>query len=683
MACDEKRSGVHVRARNGGLVKRMRLLGTVGALLALSVAFLSLGTALGAGKPTGALYAVSDGKGEIRLLWFPVPDAWRPGGWRLEDAGSGAVLVPHLAPGEPAAVAKLSEEDRRGLRNFTDFLADDTKGREMGFVVFVLKALTNWDFARAVGVGAVLEQVPAGPRSYRVVGLDAAGKQTGYTLLSPALDAAVATPAPPPPADLRAGAAGEGISLSWSSPDRKGLLPVIGYLVFRDGAGETNKLLTRQPFIPGMTGGAVAEPSFLDPDAPRDEPLLYRVQALDPFGRRSEAAVVQLVAADLRGMLAPLLRAAVKNDRVDLSWDPGKKIKRAGFFVERGYRRDGPFEPLTETMLPPAADSWRDAGLKAGTFYFYRLRAVGTDGAVGDPSPPVRVRAMSEDPPPPPENLKADVGRTRVRLTWKAPEARVSGYFVERWAKGVGKWTLLTPRSVPETRHDDDFALQASGTYRYRVRALGYDNQESRNSREVEAVLPDMLGPRPPQITGIDGKDGAVLLRFRPAPPEGDVERYLVLRSDVEGQDGQVIGDPLPAKSREYRDARVVAGKRYWYRFVALDAKRNRGDLSLPASVVVEPGEIPVPKKPAAAYRTDVVPRVEIAFIAPPPGLAAVVERRQNNGAWLVVSGPAAGLDKSVDLGFASGVALQYRVVYQAASGRRGQPSPPVDVKLP
>jgi hypothetical protein len=201
MACDEKRLEVQLRARCGGLVKRMRLLGTVGALLALFVTSLSVGTVLGAGKPVGAIYAISDGKGEIRLLWFPVPDAWRTGGWRVEDADSGAVLVPHLAPGEPAAAAKLSAEDRQGLRDFTGFLADDTKGREMGYVVFVLKALTNWDFARAVGVGAVLEQVPAGPRPYRVVGLDAAGKQTGYTLLSPALDAAVATLAPPPPAD--------------------------------------------------------------------------------------------------------------------------------------------------------------------------------------------------------------------------------------------------------------------------------------------------------------------------------------------------------------------------------------------------------------------------------------------------------------------------------------------------
>lgn len=663
-------------------MKRMRLLRAAGVLLALGVACLTSGAALGAGKPTGAAYAVSDGKGEIRLLWFPAPDSWRPGGWRIEDAGTAATLVPRVAPGDPADLARLAPEEREALPDFAEFLADQTEGREMGYVVFALKALTSWDFARAVGLGATLGQVPPGSRSYRIAALDAAGKETGYALTTPALDAAVPSPPPPPPTDLRAAAVGEGVFLAWSPPAAQGPLPLAGYLVFRDGGKETNRQLTARPLLPAAKREA-DEPQLLDAGAPLDVLLTYRVLAIDPFGRRSEAAAVQLVAADTRGMAAPLLRVAVKDDQVDLSWKPGPAFRRAGFVVERGYAHDGPYEAATAKILPPTADAWRDKGLKAGTFYFYRIRAVGPDGKRGEPSPPLRVRAKSADPPPAPGDLKAEVGRTRVRLTWTAPAARVKGYYVERWAKGVGKWALLTARSVPDARYDDDFALNASGTYRYRVRALGYDNQESKSSREVEVALPDTLGPRPPEITGIDGKDGRVELRFRPAPPEGDVDHYFVLRSDVADKEGLVVGEPLPAKAREFRDRRVVAGKRYWYRLVAFDARRNRGDLSLPASVVVETAAIPVPKKPAATYRTDVTPRVEIAFAAPPPGLAAVVERRQDSGAWLVVHGPSTGSEKAVDLGFASGAALQYRLVFQAPGGRRGEPSPSVEVKTP
>jgi hypothetical protein len=70
--------------------------------------------------------------------------------------------------------------------------------------------------------------------------------------------------------------------------------------------------------------------------------------------------------------------------------------------------------------------------------------------------------------------------------------------------------------------------------------------------------------------------------------------------------------------------------------------------------------------------------------LAPPPAKAqAFVEAQTNGGKWLAVAGPVAEVTtiNLTDLP-APGSAVAYRVIYQAANGVRGAPSPATAVTL-
>jgi hypothetical protein len=651
-----------------------------GALLALCALAAGARPAAGADASRGGVYAASDGKGEIRLLWFPPPESW-PAGWRVEDAASGVVIAERIVPGDAAAVATLGAEERTAIAEFGEYLADDAEGRRLGAFVYFVKASTSWDFARALGLGRAFAGVSAGPRSYRVVGLDRDGRPTGLAIVSAPVDDAAATPLPPPPVGLAATAVTEGVQLAWTPPDTKGRIPVVAYLVFRDGGRETNRLLTPQPLLAGPRADPAA-PVFLDAAAPRGERLTYRVLGVDPFGRRGEAAQAGVLATVVLELAPPLLKAVADDDRAELSWDPGATSGRAGFIIERGLLQGGPFELLTDKMLKPDARGYRDAGLVAGTYYFYRIRAVGPDGDVGEPSPATRVRAGGGNLPKP-EGLKAEAGRIGIRLTWDQPRERVEGFVVERWSKAAGGWARLTARSTPKNSYDDFFPPQSSGTFRYRVRAVGYDFREGEPGREVEATLPDTLGPRPPQITGFDGAGGRVALRFAPSPDPGDVERVYVVRSDEPDADGFVVGEPLSGKASTFTDAGVVAGRRYWYRLVAFDKSENRGDLSAPVSVLVAAPPVGTPKAPVLKLRTAPLLLVEIGFAAPPAGALVIVERRAGSGPWVTVAGPSPGPSPLIDAGPPPGAKLSYRLRLQAADGQPGAPSDAAETTTP
>ena len=91
------------------------------AFLALTVTLI-VSSVCAAQENSGAMFAASDGKGHVSLLWFPPPSKWPAGGWRLMDS-SGQALAPHIAIGDAAALQPLSLEDADAIRKLPAALA--------------------------------------------------------------------------------------------------------------------------------------------------------------------------------------------------------------------------------------------------------------------------------------------------------------------------------------------------------------------------------------------------------------------------------------------------------------------------------------------------------------------------------------------------------------------------------
>ncbi len=631
----------------------------------------------------GAAFAVSDGQGNIQLLWFPPASQWPAGGWSVSDA-SGNMLIPHVAMGDASALAALPIEDADTIKRLPDVLGKPqaNEKQQQNFINLLgLRAFSDLNFARALGLYATLANVSAGARSYTIQGLDAQGSPTGLKLVSQPVDASQATALPPSPDGVQANVDQNGVSLSWNPPAENRALPAISCAVERNGNS-----ISVKPFVVGTQWNPKLS-LVVDRSAPPNTAVVYKIYAVDAFGRRSQPSSIRIFFPDFRALAPPaVVQAAGSPGKIVVTWTAGQKPNLAGFVVERSFMPNGPWETLMTQALPPGTGQYEDDNLRGGTSYYYRVRAVGPRGDLGPPS--FAASAISTNPGAPPTvtGLSADAGQTRVRLTWTPVSIPVAGYFVERsaiasagpGAAGTTNWVRLNPLAVPEPLYDDYIGTASGTALQYRVLAVALDNAEGPPSNAVQVTLADRSLPGEPTIVSASGAGGKVVLTFAPAMPEERTAQFLILRSGNAADQGVVLGDPLAGSARDYQDLYVSTGSTYVYRLVAVDAAGNRSDVTDPVIVRVGSATIPKPSAPVLKAASQPSPSVTLQFAKAPEGLSVVIERQDAPTAgWIRIAGPIDGTAAS-DYPPAGNTQVRYRIAYVAASGEAGDPSDPV-----
>lgn len=631
----------------------------------------------------GAVFAVSDGRGKIELLWFPPASQWPAGGWSVSDT-SGNMLVPHVAMGDAAALAALPIEDADTIKRLPEVLGKPqaNQKQQLNFINLLgLRAFSDLDFARALGLYGTLASVSPGARAYTIQGLDTQGSPTGLKLVSQPVDASQATALPPSPDGVQAKVDENGVSLSWNPPAENHALPAISCVVERNGSS-----ISVKPFVVGTQWNPKLA-LVVDRSAPPNTAMVYKIYTLDAFGRRSQPSSIRIFFPDFRALAPPaVVQAAGSPGKIVVTWTAGQKPNLAGYVVERSFMPNGPWETLMTQALPPETGQYEDDNLRGGTSYYYRVRAVGPRGDLGPPSFAASAIPTNPSAPPAVTGLAADAGQTRVRLTWTPVGFPVAGYFVERsaasssgpGAAGTTNWVRLNSAAVPEPLYDDYVGTASGATLEYRVLAVALDNAEGPPSNVVEVTLADRSLPGEPTITSASGAGGKVVLTFAPAMPEERTAQFLVLRSGNSADQGVVLGDPLAGSAREYQDLYVSAGSTYFYRLVAVDAAGNRSDVTDPVIVRVGSATIPKPAVPVLKAASQPSPSVTLQFAKAPAGLSVVIERQDAPTAgWIRIAGPVDGTTAS-DYPPAGNTQVRYRIAYVSASGETGEPSDPV-----
>jgi hypothetical protein len=625
------------------------------------------------------MFAASDGKGHVSLFWFPSPAHWPAGWWKLSDSAR-QTLVPQIKMGDSAALESLSIEDRDTIQRLMSLFASPDSGEQRKNVVAILslRAFSDPNFARALGLSGTLDNVGSGSRTYKVEGLDASGK-TIVQLTSSPVDSAQASALPPAPDSVQAKVDRNGVSLFWNPPADNHLGSVVAYAIERDGGGQSAAPVTAKPAVAGLRWDP-KRPLVVDRNAPANETLTYRVFSVDVFGRRSEGSSIRIFFPDFHALEPPEpVTANADGGKVVVNWKAEDKPNLAGYVIERAFLHDGPYEALAAQPLPPSTAQYEDDEVRGGTTYYYRVRAVNSRGDLGNPSAAATAQPKNPGGPPKVEGLAADVGQTRVRLTWKPVASPVSGYFIERRAiTGLAEaenWVRLNSHVTSEPQYDDYLGLTSDTKMEYRIRAVAFDNAEAPPSAAVQAVIADRSLPSEPSITGTSGADGKVTISFEPASPPVKTAQFLVLRSGRVDDLGVVIGDPLLASARTITDQYVSAGTSYWYRLVAVDKNGNRSDPTRPMVVRVGPPVIAKPAAPVLQVVSTPYSHIALQFGEPPAGFKVIVERQdQPNGPWLRIAGPmvaSAASDNSASPAKNSG----YRISYVAANGAVGPPS--------
>jgi hypothetical protein len=630
----------------------------------------------------GGCLALSDGKGTLELLWLPGGEEWPLGGWQIQS-NNGKVLVARVAAGEERFLAGLDPEKARGIRDLAKGLPSfkDAEEKENFFFGLRFAVLRNLAQARALGFARTLDHVASGPRTYRIVGLDAGGHPTALVLQSQTVDAAVDTPLPAGPGNFHAESKPEGVRLFWTPGPEQPQSPVFYYQVERRGVSGVEESASRSPILLNADA-APDQPSHVDSSAPLEQEITYSLYGVDVFGRRSPAVECKVFHDDLSALAAPgEIKADGGKGKVLLSWTPNPSPNTKRIYIERSFMQAGTFAAITPKGLPRDAKSYEDTNVPGGVTAFYRLRSVGPRNNPGEPSLPVSARPQNIAPPAAPLNLKAEVGRTRVRLTWEGSKTAIAAYILER-KTGKSGWTRINAELAQETQYDDPLGEEGGGTVSYRVKAVAFDNQEGDYSKAIDVVLPEWGLPPAPRITAVDTKDGKAIVHFKPGWPEAKSSQFLVLRSGSPDVWGVVLGRPLAAAARTYVDPFVAAGESYWYRVVAVNSRNDRSDPSDAVVVTVGSPPIPLPAAPRLEKNEKPFQQVRIIFAAPPPGrgLVTVVERKLDGDMlWIRLSGATAGSECLDSNPLAAGKIL-YRVIYLAPNGAAGEPSPPTEL---
>ena len=177
---------------------------------------------------------------------------------------------------------------------------------------------------------------------------------------------------------------------------------------------------------------------------------------------------------------------AVEIDAVVLAWDAADG---ADFYrILRGVREPPAFDPIGDTDHL----SFRDTTFEWNRHYLYRVQSLArsnTGEALGPISEPASAFTADTFPPAAPVRVQAIPTPTSVELSWQpSPEPDLAGYLVNR-AKAESPPVTLTHDLLTTPAYSDATA-DPGQTYRYTIRAVDQDGNESPPSSEVSVSNP-------------------------------------------------------------------------------------------------------------------------------------------------------------------------------------------------
>ena len=313
---------------------------------------------------------------------------------------------------------------------------------------------------------------------------------------------------PEPVQDLSAAQVGSRIHLVWSPPrlttegtrvQRLERLEV--HAVFLEG-GTSLESFPEQARLVATLQAASPQPEQMVYELPLGEDRIGRtaffaVKARNDKGRDggfSNIASIQIV--DLPGPPAQL-EATLAEEAVRLRWRAAARSVFGGVVPSPdGYKifrsdADSP-EGVPEGMKEIGstdAPQFEDTSFEFGRTYRYFVRAfrrTEKSVAASPPSEPVEVRAQDRFPPAVPQNLRALAVPGAIEMSWSPnPEADLAGYNVHRSEGGPLQKLNRDLLSIPLFR---DRAVTPGTHYRYQVRAVDQNGNESPPSEEVSVI---------------------------------------------------------------------------------------------------------------------------------------------------------------------------------------------------
>ena len=376
---------------------------------------------------------------------------------------------------------------------------------------------------------------------YVVSALNTKGESANSTQVSATPKSPVTVPAVP--AGLSATAGNAQVALSWSA-----------------SSGATSYHVKRSTASGGpyTQVSAPTATNFTDTGVTNGTTYFYVVSAVNASGESANSAQASATPKSPVPAVPTGLSAAAGVQQVALSWTTSSGA--TSYNVKRSTNNGGPYTQVSS----PTSNSFTDAGLTAGTAYFYVVSAVNASGesansAQASATPKASVPAV-------PTGVSATAGTQQIALSWTASSGATS-YNVKRGTNSGGPYTQV---SSPTTNSFTNTGLTAGTTYFYVVSAVNATG-ESANSMQVSATPNPPIPAVPTGLSATPGKEQVVLSWS----PTSGTTSYNVKRATSTGGPFNIVSTPALST---FTDTGLTDGTTYFYVVSALNATGESND---------------------------------------------------------------------------------------------------------
>ena len=304
------------------------------------------------------------------------------------------------------------------------------------------------------------------------------------------------------------------------------------------------------------TGTAYTNSSYLTSGAT----YYYKVRALDANGNAGPYSAVVSVTCRLK-LTAPSVTGG--NDaqgRPTLKWNAVTGAAKYEVYRARSLNGDYvKYSTVTGTSYT------NTSYLANGTTYYYKVRALGSDGSYGPYSTPVSVTYKAPFGAPLVTGSKDSQGRPALKWDKVTDAAK---YEVYRARSKDGTYSLMSTQSA--TGYTNTSYLANGTTYYYKVRALKANGTASAYSSVVTITYGTVPTPAAPAMRSAKADSAGITVSWDTA---ANAVTYNVYRTADAGSSWTQVASSV--KGSSYKDTTVKKGVKYGYkvRGVAADGK--------------------------------------------------------------------------------------------------------------
>lgn len=308
----------------------------------------------------------------------------------------------------------------------------------------------------------------------------------------------------------------------------------------------------------------------------------YRIRGITPFGELGpESERVGGRGFEKLNARASIIEAKEEKGKVYIRWNLlGNQKLVTGHYVERASDAGKNFQHLHEKPLSPEATSYIDQSPQSTGYY--RIKSLGENGQ-SVISFPVLVQLADSIPPEQPQGLKVNVDSTGIaKLSW-APnhENDLLGYKIYRSNFSSTEFSEINHSVLFITSYSDRLNIKTlSAKVFYKLAAFDKRMNRSHYSTVVEAELPDVIPPQPPQFKEIRPDSSGIFLAWNKSS-SGDVICHQLQRKVVDSTLWKNIRSFNEKDSSFYLDLKLNQKLKYQYQLIAIDKNGLRSAPSI------------------------------------------------------------------------------------------------------